>query len=106
VEVLEGLGLPLVLLAVLYLFLIRPQQRRRREQQRMLAALAVGDPVVTIGGLHGEVLALDPTTVDLVVTYDDDGVTPDVVLRFDRSSIARVDAQAEAASTDGDGPAA
>jgi preprotein translocase subunit YajC len=76
------------------------------QQQRMLAALTVGDPVVTIGGLHGEVLALDPTTVDLVVTYDDDGVTPDVVLRFDRSSIARVDAPAAAASTDGDGPAA
>ena len=87
-EVLEGIGLPLLLLAFLYLLLIRPQQRRRREQERLLGSLAVGDLVVTIGGLHGEVVALDGTTIDLGVTYDEDDV-PDVVVRFDRSSVAR-----------------
>lgn len=98
--VLEGIGLPLLLLAFLYLLLIRPQQRRRREQQRLVSSLAVGDLVVTIGGLHGEVVAVDADTVDLGVTYDDDD-TADVVLRFERSSVAR--RLSEGAGADGPG---
>lgn len=100
-EVLEGIGLPLLLLAFLYLLLIRPQQRRRREQQRLLGSIVVGDLIVTIGGLHGEVVALDGDTVDLGITYDEDDA-PDVVVRFDRSSIARRLAPA-AGSSEGPG---
>jgi preprotein translocase subunit YajC len=84
VEGLTGLALPLVFLFVLYLLLIRPQQKRQKEQQRMVAGLQVGDDVVTIGGLHGQVKALTDDTMDLVV--DRDGT----VLRFQRSSLGRV----------------
>jgi preprotein translocase subunit YajC len=84
VEGLTGLALPLVFLFVLYLLLIRPQQKRQKEQQRMVAELQVGDDVVTIGGLHGQVKALTDDTMDLVV--DRDGT----VLRFQRSSLGRV----------------
>ncbi|MEY3020640.1 MAG: hypothetical protein RLZZ272_1624 [Actinomycetota bacterium] len=101
---LEGIGLPLLLLAFLYLLLIRPQQRRRREQQRLLSSLAVGDLIVTIGGLHGEVVALDAEAVDLGITYDEDDA-PDVVVRFERSAVARrlEPAAGDAASDDGAG---
>ena len=88
----EGLGsllLPLVFLALLYVLLIRPQAKRRKELTRLIASLNVGDLVATLGGLHGEIVDLDDTTVDLAVTEDTDG-RPDVVLRFDRSAIARV----------------
>jgi preprotein translocase subunit YajC len=84
VEGLTDLALPLVFLFVLYLLLIRPQQKRQKEQQRMVAGLQVGDDVVTIGGLHGQVKALTDDTMDLVV--DRDGT----VLRFQRSSLGRV----------------
>lgn len=103
----SGLGayLPLLFVLVLYVALIRPQNKRRKEQLRMNAALKVGDAVVTIGGLHGEVMAVDGATVDLAVTYDDEGVAPDVVLRFERSAIARVvpvpsDVEADGGKTD------
>lgn len=101
-EILEGIGLPLLLLAFLYLLLIRPQQRRRREQQRLVGSLAVGDLVVTIGGLHGEVVALDGDTVDLGITYDETDA-PDVVVRFERSSVARRLSAADGSDADGSG---
>jgi len=82
--------LPLLFVAALYILLVRPQQKRRKEQVRMNASLAPGDSVVTLGGLHGIVESLDDATVDLAVTYDRDGTTPDVILRYERSAIARV----------------
>jgi len=63
--------------------LIRPQQRRQKEHQRKVADLQVGDDVVTIGGLHGRITALSDDTMDLLVTDD-------VVLRYQRSALARI----------------
>ena len=48
--------LPLIILfAVVYLFLIRPQMKRQKEHSRMIEALAKGDEAVTNGGLLGRV---------------------------------------------------
>ncbi len=80
-----GLALPLIFLVVLYMVLIRPQQKRQKEHRAMVGSLDVGDDVVTIGGLHGEIVELSDTWMDLDVTGD-----RDVVLRFERTSLARV----------------
>lgn len=85
----EGFLLPLVFLALLYVLLIRPQAKRRKELARLVASLAVGDLVATIGGIHGAVVAIDTDTVDLAVTEDAQG-RPDVVVRFERNAVARV----------------
>jgi preprotein translocase subunit YajC len=98
-DALGGLILPFAFLALLYFLLIRPQSKRRKELARLIASLKVGDLVATLGGLHGEIVDLDDATVDLAVTEDVEG-RPDVVLRFDRSAIARV---IESAETPGDG---
>ena len=51
--------LPLVLMfAVLYFIMIRPQMKRQKETRLMLEALAVGDEVITIGGILGKVNAI------------------------------------------------
>ena len=51
--------LPLVLMfAVLYFIMIRPQMKRQKEVKNMLEALAVGDEVVTVGGLMGKVTSI------------------------------------------------
>ena len=84
-EELGGLLLPIGFLVVLYLLLIRPQQKRRKEQERMVRELSVGDDVVTIGGLHGRVVALTDTTMDLAVDADED-----ILVRYERSSLARI----------------
>ena len=96
---LEGLLLPLVFLALLYVLLIRPQSKRRKELARLVSSLKVGDLVATIGGVHGAVVDIDTDTVDLAVTEDAQG-RPDVVVRFDRNAVARVIERAEDGSDD------
>jgi preprotein translocase subunit YajC len=101
----DGLGalaLPLFFLALLYVLLIRPQARRRKEMARLLAALELGDFVATIGGIHGEIVELDDSTVDLAVTEDDEG-RPDVIIRLDRASIVRTIEKATPAGGDAEG---
>lgn len=59
--------LPLILMfAVLYFIMIRPQMKRQKETKAMLEALSVGDEVVTVGGIMGKVTALK----DQVVTVE------------------------------------
>lgn len=73
----------LLLFGVVYFLMIRPQQKRRREASEMQSKIGPGDEIVTIGGLHGTVIALD----DDVATLE---VAPDVQVRFARQAIARV----------------
>jgi len=72
-----------LLFGVMYFMMIRPQQKRRREAQQMQSALGPGDQIVTIGGLHATVVAVD----DDVVTVE---IAPGVEVRFARPAIARV----------------
>ena len=61
-----------VLVALMYFMLIRPQQKRQKETQEMMAAMAVGDSAVTIGGLHGVIAEIDETKN--TITLDCEGV--------------------------------
>ena len=45
--------------ALLWLFLIRPQRRRAQAQRQLLASVEVGDEILTVGGLYGNVRAID-----------------------------------------------
>jgi len=48
--------LPMVIiLAIIYLLMIRPQAKRQKEKQKMLEDLKKGSHVVTIGGIHGTI---------------------------------------------------
>ena len=60
--------IPLILMfAVFYFLLIRPQQKRAKEHKAMLGALKRGDEVVTAGGIFGRILevAEDHLILDL-----------------------------------------
>ncbi|CAK7047391.1 MAG: hypothetical protein DELT_00885 [Desulfovibrio sp.] len=60
--------MPFVLIfAVFYFLLIRPQQKKQKEHQKMLEGLKKGDAVITAGGLLGRILEVkdDVMTVDL-----------------------------------------
>jgi preprotein translocase subunit YajC len=62
--------LPLILMfGVLYFIMIRPQMRRQKETKAMLAALSVGDEVLTGGGIFGKVTAIkdDVVTVEIAL---------------------------------------
>jgi preprotein translocase subunit YajC len=63
-EGLIGTVFPLLLMfALFYFLLIRPQQKRQKAVQQMQSDLKKGDKVVTIGGLHGIVDGIDEGTV-------------------------------------------
>jgi preprotein translocase subunit YajC len=60
--------IPLILMfAVFYFLLIRPQQKKQRTHRDMLKSLKVGDRVVTTGGLYGTIVAGGDTTVKLEI---------------------------------------
>jgi preprotein translocase subunit YajC len=73
----------IVIIAIFYLLIIRPQNKKRKETEKMLSALKKGDKVVTIGGLHGTIQSVKETTV--ILKADDN-----VKLEFLRSAISNI----------------
>ena len=63
----EQIGLLLLMFAVLYFLMIRPQQKRAKQQETMMGALKKGDIVRTNGGILGEITALDERDVTIEV---------------------------------------
>jgi preprotein translocase subunit YajC len=61
----------LVLLALMWFMLIRPQRRRQVEAQRMLQTIEVGKEIVTAGGVYGTITAVEDDEVRLRIA---DGV--------------------------------
>ncbi|MFE7063045.1 preprotein translocase subunit YajC [Bacillus haimaensis] len=79
-----GVIWPLLLMfAIFYFLLIRPQQKRQKQVREMQTNLQKGDKIVTIGGLHGIVDALDE---DKIVLKTGDGSR----LTYDRQAIRDV----------------
>jgi preprotein translocase subunit YajC len=76
--------LPLILLfAVMYFLMIRPQQKKQKEHQAMLSSIQKGDRVQTNGGLLGTVTGADPSELTLEIA-------PQVRVKVGRGFIARV----------------
>ena len=77
---------PLILIfAIMYFLLIRPQQRKIKEHQAMVTALRRGDQVVTQGGLIGKVTKVKDETSEIEVE-----IATGVNVRVVRSTIASV----------------
>lgn len=51
---------------IFYFLLIRPENKRRKAVTTMQSSLEKGDRVVTIGGIHGRIHALEEQTVTLI----------------------------------------
>jgi preprotein translocase subunit YajC len=76
--------IPLILMFVLFYFLlIRPQQKRQKKVQQMQNELQKGDKIVTIGGLHGFIDAIEEGKI---VIKCGDGSR----LTYDRNAIREV----------------
>jgi len=80
--------LPLILMfAIFYFLLIRPQQKKAKEHRAMLESLKVGDNVKTASGLHGRIAALD----DQVVTLE---IATGIKVKIDKPFITMVEKRA------------
>jgi preprotein translocase subunit YajC len=76
---------PLIFLALMWFILVRPQQQRVRRQRELVSSLAVGDEVVTAGGVIGRIIGLDAAEARLELA-------PGVVVRCLRMAVnARVE---------------
>jgi len=75
---------PIVILVLFFYFLLyRPQKQAQKKRDAMLAALKIGDEIITLGGMHGKITALDDKSVTLRVAED-------VNIVFERSAISAV----------------
>ena len=79
-----GFLLPLVLIgAVFYFLIIRPQRQREQKRQEMVNDVEEGDQIVTIGGMHGSITKVE----DESILAD---VGSETRIRFDKDAIASV----------------
>ncbi|MBT88414.1 MAG: preprotein translocase subunit YajC [Candidatus Marinimicrobia bacterium] len=63
--------LPFVLImAVIYFLMIRPQSKRQKEKRQMLENIKKGDRVITIGGIHGSVAGIKNNGKVVVLKVD------------------------------------
>ena len=79
-----------VIALAFFLLIVLPQRRRTTAHRALLAALEVGDEVVTIGGILGTVVELDDERIELEIA---DGV----VITVARNAIAQITAPDEPA---------
>lgn len=69
-----------LIVAVFYFLMVRPQRRRQKQHQQLMEALKKGDQVVTAGGIYGQIESLSDDSVVLKV---ESGAT----IRIARSSV-------------------
>lgn len=79
----SGIIMLVIMFAIFYFLLIRPQQKRAKKHRELVENLKVGDQVTTAGGIHGKISAL----ADDVVTLE---ISQGVKVKFNRSSIVGV----------------
>ena len=70
------------LFAIMYFFMIRPQQKRQKEIQNFRNSITVGQAVVTAGGIYGVVKQIDENDNTLMIE-----VANGVRIKVDRNSV-------------------
>lgn len=78
-----GSFLPLIILfAIFYFLIIRPQQKQQKAHREMLAGLTKGDKIVTSGGLIAEIVKTEEDFIKIKLNED-------TIVRLDRSFVAK-----------------
>ena len=92
----------LVLLALVWFMLIRPQRRRQHEAQRLLESIGVGKEIVTAGGLYGTVTAIEDDEVRVEIA---DGIEVRVAKRAVAGVVSEDENDPEEPQPEDDAPA-
>ncbi len=59
-----------IMLAIFYFMLIRPENKKKKELEKMRSELAVGDQVTTIGGIIGTICAVKEESIVIETSAD------------------------------------
>ena len=78
----SGLLMIVALFAIMYFFMIRPQQKRQKEIQNFRNSITVGQAVVTAGGIYGVVKQIDENDNTLMIE-----IANGVRIKVDRNSV-------------------
>ncbi len=81
----------LLIIAVIYFMMIRPQAKRQKDQAKMRNELKQGDKVVTIGGIHGTIAGVREKDNSLIVKISDN-----TKIIIDRAAVSSVNGEASA----------
>lgn len=65
----SGILWMVILFGLMYFMMIRPQKKKDKETKNMRDNLAVGDEVITIGGIHGKVVKVNDEIVTLEMSH-------------------------------------
>ena len=89
----QGGGMSMIIMmvaifAIMYFFMIRPQNKKQKEIQNFRKNLEVGQSVITAGGIYGKIKEIEDNTVVVEIA-------PSVKIKVDKNSIY-ADAQAQA----------
>ncbi len=76
----SGILMIVAMIAIFYLFMIRPQQKKQKELKKQRDAMKNGDRVVTAGGIHGRIKEIKDNTILMEVA-------PGVSIKVERSSV-------------------
>jgi len=75
--------LPLVILfAIFYFLIIRPQQKQQKAHREMLEALSKGDKIVTTGGLMAEIIKTEEDFIKIKLNDS-------VIVKLDRAFVSK-----------------
>ena len=66
----ESIIMIVLLFAVMYFFMIRPETKRKKQAEEMRNGLKKGDVITTLGGIVGKVVMVNPNTI-VIETSDD-----------------------------------
>lgn len=75
-----------LMIAVLYFFMWRPESKRRKEMTKFREGLKKGDKIITAGGIYGTVKEIKDTT--LLIEVDSN-----VTLRIDKNMVVADNSQ-------------
>ena len=76
-----SIGWIVLLFAIFYLLIIRPQQQKVKKHQQLISELKVGDSVRTIGGIYGKLVNIDDKICSLEIA-------PNVVVKLELQAVS------------------
>lgn len=75
-----GIIMILAMVVIFYFFMIRPQSKKQKEIRKAREAMAVGDKVITAGGIYGKIREVKETTFLIEIA-------PNVTIKIEKTSV-------------------
>lgn len=76
----SGLIMIVAMIVIFYFFMIRPQSKKQKAIKKAREAMAVGDRVITAGGVYGRIRAIEVTTFIIEISKG-------VEIKIEKSSV-------------------